>query len=110
MLEGETIMIQKFFKAAEKAKVEAKWWSWAAWTLPFVALAILSFEQFFGLETLYAKTVVVIAVTFFTISVFWWWWAISKIVVLLQSFQRTEQHFLDVKNELKKTREAIRGE
>lgn len=103
-------MVREFFKAAKQAQTEARWWTWAAWTLPFVALAVLSFEQFLGWETLYARTMVIISVVFFSISVFWWWWAINKIVVLLQSFQRTEQHFIDVKDELKKTRQAIRGE
>jgi hypothetical protein len=103
-------MIRHFLDTANKAKTEARYWMWAAWTLPFVALAILVFEYYFGLESLYSKTLVIISVTFFTVSVFWWWWSINKIIVLLESFNRTEQHFQDVKHELRETRKAIRGE
>jgi hypothetical protein len=103
-------MIGQFLKTVNETKIQARWWTWAAWTLPFVALAILAFEYLLGWESMYSKSLVIILVTFFSISVFWWWWAINKIVVLLQSFQRTEQHFLDVKAELQETRKAIRGE
>lgn len=103
-------MIGQFLKTVNKAKTEARYWMWAAGTLPFVALAILVLESYLGWETLYSRTLTAILVIFFTVSVFWWWWAISKIIALLESFQRTEQHFEDVKNELRKTRDVIRGE
>lgn len=103
-------MIKHFQKATKQTAKEAKWWAWAAWTLPFLALAILSFETFIGLETLFTKSLVIISVTFFTISVYWWWWALNKIKVLMASFYRTEKHFEEVKDELKKTRDVLRGE
>lgn len=103
-------MIGQFFKSVEKARTQARYWSWAAWTLPFVALAILVLESYLGWEDLYSKTLLIIIVIFFSISVFWWWWAISKIVQILESFQRTEQHFEDVKSELRETRKTIRGD
>jgi hypothetical protein len=103
-------MIGKFLKTAQETKIEARYWMWAAWTLPFLALAILIFEHYLGWETVYAKTLVIISIVFFSISVYWWWWAISKIVNLMESFHRTEQHFQDVKHELRETRKAIRGE
>lgn len=102
--------MENFKKATEQASKEAKWWRWAAWTLPFVALAILFFENLLGWETAYVKTLAFISITFFTISVYWWWWALSKIVQIIDGFKRTEQHFIDVKNELKETRKTIRGE
>lgn len=103
-------MLGQFLKTVNKAKLEARYWMWAAGTLPFVALAILFFEKQLGFEELYSRTLIVISLTFFSISVFWWWWAINKIVIMLESFNRTEQHFLDVKHELRETRKAIRGE
>lgn len=103
-------MSRHFLNTVNKAKTQSRYWMWAAWTLPFVALAIIFFEYYLGFESFYSKTLVVICVTFFTISVFWWWWALSKIVELLESFHRTEQHFQDVKAELKETRKVIRGE
>jgi hypothetical protein len=103
-------MIRHFLNAANETKIQAQYWMWAAWTLPFLALAILTFEYFLGWESFYSKTFVIISVSFFTVSVFWWWWAINKIIVLLESFHRTEQHFEDVKHELRETRKVIRGE
>jgi hypothetical protein len=103
-------MIGQFLKTANKAKAEARYWMWAAWTLPFLALGILIFEQYLGWETLYAKTLVIISITFFTISVYWWWWALNKIIALMESFHRTEQHFEDIKSELRETRKVIKGE
>lgn len=103
-------MIRQFLKTANKTKTEARYWMWAAWTLPFLALGILIFEHYLGWETIYVKTLVIISITFFTTSVYWWWWALNKIIALMESFHRTEQHFEDIKTELKETRKAIKGE
>jgi hypothetical protein len=100
--------MRNFLDTVNRAKSQAKYWSWAAWTLPFVALAILAFEYFIGWDTWYAKTLVITSITFFTVSVFWWWWALSKIVTLMESFHRTEQHFKDVKSDLAETRKLIK--
>ena len=91
----------------KKAKQETKWWSYAAWTLPFVALSIITFEHFVGWETWYGKTVIVVSVTFFTISVYWWWWALNKFVQVLRAMEETDKHFDDIKDTLRETREVI---
>ena len=101
-------MIDNFTKAIHKAKNETTLWAYAAWTLPLAAIAFLVFEHFIGREDLIDKTVLLITVTFFSISVFWWWWALNKIVVILMAMRKTEVHFEDIKKELRETKEIIR--
>ena len=79
---------------------QARWWKYAAWTAPFVALAIIIGEQLLGFDNLVQSTSLVIIVTFIATSVFWWWWAISKIVYMIKSAERVEQNFDDFKKEL----------
>jgi len=66
-------------KRAEETQKEVRWWSFAAWTMPFIALAGLFFFNILGWESAFDKALVIGAVTMFSIGVFWWWWAIHKI-------------------------------
>jgi len=77
---------------------QARWWKYAAWTAPFVALAILIGEELLGFDT--APTAVIISVTFFATSVFWWWWALSKIVYFTKCSQRMEKNVESLVSEL----------
>ena len=100
-------MSKNLSKATKSAAKEAKLWAYAAWTLPFVALAALVFEHFIGWEHLYNKTIIVIAVVFFSISVFWWWWALNKFTIVIGAMRDTEESFGEIKDELKLTRKEI---
>lgn len=100
--------MRKYVEATKKAAREAKWWAYAAWTLPFTALALIIFGHYVDSDNAYATIILLITTVFFSISVFWWWWALNKFVVLLKSFKRAEEHFEEIKDELKKTRETIR--
>lgn len=91
----------------KKTSQEVKWWAYAAWTLPFVALAGLGFLHFFGWETLYAQSIVVGAVIFFSVSVFWWWWALFKIKTLVDILDRVSQKFESVKENISFIRKDI---
>lgn len=91
-------MLDKDFN--KKTSSEIKWWAYAAWTLPFVALSSIGFLHFIGWETLYNKSIVVGAVTFFTVSVFWWWWALFKIKSLVEILERVSQKFEIVKDNI----------
>lgn len=101
-------MVKNLITQVKQAGKEAKLWAYAAWSLPFVAIAILIFENLIGWDSVITKTITVIAVTFFSISVFWWWWALNKIVILFDAMKRNEQNFEDIKYELQETRKAIR--
>lgn len=95
-------------RQTQKATEEASAWAYAAWTLPFIALAALVFEYFIGWTDAYNKTIIITAVAFFSISVFWWWWALRKFVVVISAMRDTDESLSDIKRELQKTREAIR--
>ena len=84
---------------------QARWWRYAAWTAPFVALAILLGEYLLGFDT--RPTAFIIVVTFIATSVFWWWWAISKIVYVVQCSYRMEKNVGEVARELKELREDV---
>ena len=101
-------MITNLAKATKKAAKEAKYWAYAAWTLPFVALSLVVFEHFIGSESLLQKTMIGISVTFFAFSVYWWWWALNRVVEIIAAMKRNDEHFYDVKHELRKTRQLIR--
>ena len=79
---------------------QARWWKYAAWTAPFVALAILVGENLLGFDNWIQSTSLVIVVTFIATSVLWWWWAISKIVYMIECSHRMEKNFSDLKDEL----------
>lgn len=98
----------KFERATELTADEAKLWSYAAWTLPFVALAVVVFEHYIGWTDLKSKTIITITVIFFSVSVYWWWWALNKFVSLLAVFQSNEQKFAEVSGELRRTQEELR--
>lgn len=89
----------------KKTEKEAQYWRYAAWTLPFVALAILIGEKLLGFDT--APTSIVIAVTFVATSVFWWWWAISKIAYMIKCSHRVESNFEAIKNELSEIKKDV---
>ena len=84
---------------------QARWWRYAAWTAPFVALAILIGEELLGFDT--APTSLIIVVTFIATSVFWWWWAISKIVYMIKCSHRIESNFEELKDELKEIKKDV---
>lgn len=91
-------------------KIEIKWWSYAAWTLPFVALAIITFESYFGFENYVKTTLTISSIMFFTICVYWWWWALNKIGIILSYMHKTDRHIEEVITEIKETRKAIQKE
>jgi hypothetical protein len=102
--------IKSIRAAAKQAGEEAGLWAYAGWSLPFTALSIIIFEYLIGWNELIDKTIIIIAVVFITLGVFWWWWAIHKIVKILDSMSKTEERFEEIKQELRETRKAIRGE
>lgn len=78
---------------------QARWWKYAAWTAPFVALAILLGEELLGIDT--QPTAFIITVTFITTSVFWWWWAIYKIVYMMKRHEQAEEKFESMLNDIR---------
>lgn len=86
---------------------QAQYWRWAAWTSPFVALAIILGEILLGFNSIVNITSIIIVVIFITTSVFWWWWAISKIVHMMNAAERVEKNFEGIKEELKEIKRDV---
>ena len=92
----------------EKILRQTKYWRYAAWTLPFVALGLLVALDVIGAENY--KDIVSIAVVcvFFGCSVFWWWWAITKIVYMIDMTTQVEQNFNQLKSEISKLNKDLK--
>lgn len=59
----------------DKTRKAVKLWTYAAWSLPLIALVLVLSSWLFGLETL-ESIILVSIVTVFSVAVFiWWWWA-----------------------------------
>ena len=86
---------------------QARWWRYAAWTAPFVALAIILGEILLGFDSIVNITSISVVVIFITVSVFWWWWAISKIVIMMSTSERVEKNFELLKDELKEIKKDV---
>jgi hypothetical protein len=86
---------------------QARWWKYAAWTAPFVALAILIGEILLGFDNLIKLTTIAIVVLFITTSVFWWWWAISKLVDMVNVTERVIDNFNEIKTEIKEIKKDV---
>jgi hypothetical protein len=95
-------------KITEKTKREVTYWSYAAWSLPFAALALIIFSYFIGYETLLDKSLVLITTLFFGTSVFWWWWALHKLLYIIKSMEETAIHLGLVKKDITDVKEDIR--
>jgi len=97
-----------FLEEVKKTNKDVRWWTYAAWTLPLAAVSILVFLNIFGWTNLYDKAIVIVAVTFFSISVFWWWWALHRIYEVIRQLNKTDQKLDDIKEEFVKTRKVLR--
>ena len=86
---------------------QAKCWRYAAWTAPFVALAIILGEVLLGFDSLVNITAITITTAFIATSVFWWWWAVSKIVYMFKAAERVDENFKDLTKELKEIKRDV---
>jgi len=84
---------------------QATWWKYAAWTSPFVALAILLGEFLLGFET--RPTAFIIVITFVATSVFWWWWAINRIVYMIKCSHKMEDSFNELRKDFKEIKKDV---
>lgn len=99
--------IKTFGEIVRQTRTQVKWWAYAAWTMPFVALALLGAEYFLGYDDIFRKTLIAVGVTFFSVSVFWWWWALFKIKDIVNGLSRTIDSLSEVKEEIVKTRKVL---
>lgn len=90
-----------------KIDIQVKWWKWAAWTLPFVALAAIVFSYLIGTHDLFHKIIVVVCTGFFGASVLWWWWALEKLHNLVKEKFKFEKKFEELVVEIRKIKKDV---
>lgn len=101
-------MLKTLVQTIKETNVEVKWWSYAAWTLPFAALALIAFVHYIGWTDVMHKLMIVITTVFFSISVYWWWWALNKFLAVLKAMKDNEDRFAEVIYEIKETRKVLK--
>lgn len=101
-------MVESLALAANNAARGTKYWAYAAWTLPFVALALIIFSHFIGTESLIQRTMVTISITFFAFSVYWWWWALNRLAEITAAMRSNDDRFEEVASHIKEAKELIR--
>lgn len=101
-------MSEELTERAKRAEQQAKWWKYAAWTMPFVALALIVFTHFIGFTTWYEQVIVATATVFFTVSVLWWWWALNKLVDIMKGLEATALSLSYIKDGIRDFKKALR--
>jgi hypothetical protein len=91
-----------------KIDKQTKLWKYAAWTLPFLALAAIIFAYWIDPKSLLNKTIIIICTAFFSVSVFWWWWALDKLSLLVKEKLGIEEKFHTLTEELKAIRKDLK--
>jgi len=107
---GKEIIVDDLSKKTQSTETQVKLWKYAAWTLPFVALAVIVFASFVGIDGLFDKTIVIVSSTFFAIAVFWWWWALHKLLDIVKVLDATARSLRWVKNSIGSIRKDLRDD
>ena len=97
-----------FSKKTQSTETQVGLWKYAAWTLPFVALAVIVFSSFIGIDSLFDKAIVIICSAFFAVAVFWWWWALHKLLDIVKVLDATARSLQWVKNSIGSIRKDLK--
>jgi len=92
---------------SEQTEKQVQLWKYAAWTLPFVALAAIIISSFVGIDTMFDKTIVIISSAFFAVAVFWWWWALHKLLDIVKIMDATARSLQWVKDSIGSIRKDL---
>ena len=94
--------IEKFKAFYDTTNAEVRWWSYAAWILPLVALAGIFFVMVIGWDDSQLHRLAIVGgVTFFSISTCWWWWALYKLMKVSSLMLHTAESLKDIGSELR---------
>lgn len=94
-------------KFSQDTEQQVKYWTYAAGSLPFAALAAIFFSWFIGYNTLVEKLLVVTATGFFATSVFWWWWALNKLLFIVKSLENAAESLGLVRKDIQSVRKDL---
>ena len=90
-------------------KDQARWWKYAAGTIPFACLAIIVLLDIIGWTDLHNKVLFFILLGFFITGVMWWWWAVDTIVSLTKMLISADEKFLELKNEISSIKQEVKS-
>jgi hypothetical protein len=94
-------------KFSHKTEKEVNYWTYAAGTLPFAALALIFFAWFIGHNTVIDKLLVTIATVFFATSIFWWWWALNKLLFLVKVLENAAESLGLVRKDIQSVKKDL---
>lgn len=94
-------------KFSHKTEKQVQYWTYAAGSLPFAALALIFFSWFLGYETLIEQFLVIIATAFFATSVFWWWWALNKLLFVVKALENAAENLGLVRKDIQSVRKEL---
>lgn len=103
----EYLKYKQFYCATTQ---QVRWWAYAAWTLPLVALAGIFFVDLIGWGDDFHRAVVVGGIVFFTVAVYWWWWAIFKLARLSNLLLNTANNLKEIGDELREINQNLKQE
>lgn len=87
---------------------QAKWWKYAAGTIPMLCLCIITIIDLTGWSHLHNKLLGFLLLSFLAVGVFWWWWAVDQLIELSRTLFNTEKKFAELKEELKKIKNEVK--
>lgn len=85
-------------------------WALAGRLVPMISLGLVFFSYLIGYESVFDGALVIVAVLFFSLSVYWWWWSTLKIFQLAQLIKNTEQKIDNVSDNIKEIQKEIRAD
>jgi len=93
--------------SSKSTEDQIRLWSYAAWTLPFTALAMIVFSYWYDNAVFYSQIIWLISVVFFTVGVFWWWWALYKLLEIIKRLETTAHGLTSIKQAIRNLRDSL---
>ena len=84
-------------------------WQLAGRLIPMVCLGLVFFSYLIGYESVFDGALVLVAILFFSLSVYWWWWSTIKIFQLARLLKNTEDKLDSVSDNIKEIQKEIRS-
>ena len=99
--------LNEFKKFYTHTDTQVRWWAYAGWSIPIIALASIFFVYIIGPTDIFHTMIITGAILFFSIAVFWWWWAIFKLAGIAKLMLNTASNLRDIGNELRRINEEL---
>jgi len=104
------INLERFKNFYSTTNREVRWWAYAGWTVPLIALAGIFFIDMIGWTEGWNRAVVIGGIAFFAVAVYWWWWAIFKLARLSNLLLNTANNLKEISEELREINQNLKQE